>query len=70
MAYDQAKADRICDALASGSSLRKAAEAEAMSHATVLRWVRENEAFADQYARAREAGSFSSQASHCCCSFL
>lgn len=54
--YDQARADRICDALAGGSSLRKAAEAEGMSHATVLLWVREHSHFADQYARAREAG--------------
>lgn len=56
MAYDQAKADRICEALSQGKSLRKAAEAEDMSHATVLLWVKENQAFSDQYARAREIG--------------
>lgn len=56
MAYDQAKADRICELLSQGKSLRKAAEAEGMSHATVLLWVKENQAFSDQYARAREIG--------------
>lgn len=56
MAFDQAKADRICAAITSGVSLRKAAEAENMSHSTVLDWAAENPAFGDQYARAREQG--------------
>lgn len=56
MAYDQAKADRICEALSQGKSLREASEAEGVSHATVLTWARDNEAFANQYARAREIG--------------
>ncbi len=54
--FDQAKADRICASLASGQSLRKACEAESISHVTVLGWRDSDESFADQYARARETG--------------
>lgn len=56
MAYDQARADRICDALSQGQSLRKAAESEGVSHVTVLKWIKDVDGFSDQYARAREAG--------------
>lgn len=54
--FDQAKADRICERLAKGESLRKAAEAEDSNHSTVLLWVKEHKDFANQYARAREIG--------------
>jgi hypothetical protein len=60
--YDQQRADRICEALSQGQSLRKAAAAEGVSHVTVLGWVKDHkaeegkESFGDQYARAREAG--------------
>ena len=56
MAYDQAKADRICELLSHGKSLREASEAEGVSHATVLTWARDNEDFANQYRAAREVG--------------
>jgi len=56
MAYDQARADRICESLSRGLSLRKAAQAEGISHVTVLDWIRDIPGFSDQYARAREAG--------------
>jgi len=54
--YDQQRADRICEALSQGQSLRKAAAAEGVSHVTVLQWIRDIPGFSDQYARAREAG--------------
>jgi hypothetical protein len=54
--FDQAKADRICERLAKGESLRKAAEAEDESHSTVLYWEATRPEFADQYARARKIG--------------
>jgi len=54
--FEQAKADSICDALAQGMSLRKAAKAAGYDHTTVLQWIRERDEFAHQYARAREAG--------------
>jgi hypothetical protein len=54
--FNQATADRICERLASGESLRKAAEAEGVRHSSVLTWVETIPAFADQYARAREIG--------------
>lgn len=56
MAYDQAKADRICEMLSQGKSLRKAAEAEGISASTVLDWTRKYPEFGEQYARARETG--------------
>lgn len=56
MAYDQAKADRICDMLSQGKSLRESAEAVGLLHSTVLAWARDDEAFANQYTRAREIG--------------
>lgn len=54
--FDQARADRICEMLSQGKSLRKAAQAEGIDHVTVLNWVRDIDGFAHQYARAREAG--------------
>lgn len=54
--YSIAKGERICEALANGSSLRAAAKAEGVSAATVLRWVKRYPSFAEQYARAREVG--------------
>jgi hypothetical protein len=54
--FTQAVADAVCNRLADGESLRRAAVAEGVTHTTVLDWVRENPQFADQYARAREVG--------------
>jgi hypothetical protein len=49
-------ADAICERLADGESLRSICETEGMPNkATVFRWLGANEAFRDQYARAREA---------------
>jgi hypothetical protein len=55
--YSQEVADAICARLAKGESLRGICAGEGMpDHSTVLKWARENEAFGNQYARAREDG--------------
>jgi hypothetical protein len=55
--YSQEVADAICAKLAEGESLRSACRGDGMPSApTVIRWIRENRAFAEQYAMAREAG--------------
>lgn len=56
MAFDQAKADKVCELLAAGSSLRKAAEGVGLSHSTVLEWCDDVPEFGNQYARARSIG--------------
>lgn len=49
-------ADSICERLADGESLRAICSADDMpDKATVFRWLANNTAFRDQYARAREA---------------
>ena len=54
--YTQETADIICDRLADGESLRGICRDEHMpSKTSVFRWLAVNEAFRDQYARAREA---------------
>lgn len=54
--YTDEIADRICERIADGESLRKICETEDMpDKATVFRWLAANETFRDQYARAREA---------------
>lgn len=56
MPFDQDIADEICEAIASGrgliSFLRESEDLP--SYPTVMRWVRDQPEFADQYARARE----------------
>jgi hypothetical protein len=53
--FTQEKADLICEKIASGQSLRSICEQEDFpAKVTVLRWLRENEAFRAQYTRARE----------------
>lgn len=52
--YSVALADRICDHIRCGCSLRKAAEKEGVSAPTVMNWVHENRTFSEQYARACE----------------
>ncbi|MBN7848361.1 terminase small subunit protein [Stenotrophomonas maltophilia] len=48
-------ADAICDLLVDGKSLRTICSTAKMpSRSTVIRWLAENEAFRNQYARARE----------------
>jgi predicted secreted protein len=56
--YSPEIAERICEGLASGLSLRKVCEQDGMpvAHA-VLAWARDNhQGFYEQYARAREIG--------------
>lgn len=49
-------ADKICEMLIEGYSLRKICLGDEMPHAaTVCRWLASNEAFREQYAQAREA---------------
>jgi hypothetical protein len=53
--YSKKIAERLCEALANGASLRKACAAKDMpAPATVYRWLRGNREFQEQYARARE----------------
>lgn len=53
--FTQEQADAICVKLASGQSLRSiCAEDDQPDQTTVYRWLRDNEAFRQQYARARE----------------
>lgn len=56
--FDQELADRICNGLADGMSLRQVVKAKGMpSRPTVRRWLLENQQFAAQYARARLDGA-------------
>lgn len=53
--YMQEVADDICMLLAQEESLRKICERPSMPNkSTVIRWLKENPEFCDQYARARE----------------
>lgn len=54
--FDQDVADEICEAIASGSGLITflRSDQDLPSYSTVMRWVREEPEFAEQYARARE----------------
>ena len=54
--YTVAAGERILELLRGGMSLRKAAEGEGVTCQTVQRWCAAHPAFAEQYARAREAG--------------
>lgn len=54
--YCDCLADLICERIADGESLRAICRDKSLpSKATVFRWLAGNEAFQDQYARAREA---------------
>lgn len=47
--------DTICERIALGESVRSICDDEAMpSMSTVFKWLRDNEGFSQQYARARE----------------
>lgn len=49
-------ADEICERLADGESLRSICDSEHIPNkSTVFRWLAANDAFCDQYTRAREA---------------
>ena len=54
--FNQEMADAICDRLADGRSLRSICLADDMPvQSTVFKWLSQQPAFAEQYARAREA---------------
>lgn len=54
--YSDELAERICDRLSDGESLRQICLDDAMpSRSTVIRWMEADTAFATKYARAREA---------------
>jgi hypothetical protein len=53
--YNQEIADKICEAIADGQSLRSVCSDDDMPNkATVFRWLGLHKEFSDQYARARE----------------
>lgn len=52
--YSATLAERICDHIRCGCSLRRAAKKEGIPQPTVMNWARDNEAFSNQYARACE----------------
>jgi hypothetical protein len=53
--YNQEIADKICEAISDGMSLREICKADDMPcKATVFRWLGLHKEFSDQYARARE----------------
>lgn len=53
--YTQELADRICDELSEGKSLRTVCLQDDMpSRTTVFRWLRVHEGFSDQYTRAKQ----------------
>lgn len=54
--FNQEVADRVCQRIEQGQSLRQASEAEGVHHSTVMTWARDHSTFANQYARARELG--------------
>ncbi len=53
--YTQALADQICEELSNGKSLRSVCKDAKLPDArTVFRWLRTNEQFCQQYARAKQ----------------
>jgi len=53
--YNQEVADKICEAISNGQSLRSICDpADMPNKATVFRWLDRHPEFGDQYARARE----------------
>ncbi len=53
--YDQALADKVCELIMDGYSLRRIEAEQGMpTRLNILKWLRENEKFQTQYARARE----------------
>lgn len=56
--YTQALADRICEEIANGSSVRTVAKSESMpAPSSIFKWLREHKEFSEQYARACEERS-------------
>lgn len=54
--FTQEVADKVCEGLTNGLSLRKSCEQAGTTHPTFLRWTEENKDLADQYTRARTIG--------------
>ena len=54
--FTQEKADRLCELLIEGKSLRKAAEEIGHMQSCVLKWLKDFPAFQDQYTKARQVG--------------
>lgn len=54
--YHEDMAANICARLEQGASLRKAAKANGIDAATILKWCEANVSFAQQYAAARARG--------------
>lgn len=53
--YSQGLADKVCEKIAEGYSMRSVCAFEGLpSISTVFKWIRENKEFAQQYARATE----------------
>lgn len=53
--YKPSLADKICELIADGKSLREICKSDDMpNRATVFRWLNIHEEFSDQYARAKE----------------
>lgn len=53
--YSLELADKICERLAAGESMRSISRDESMpAMSTLFKWIRENEAFSQQYAKAKE----------------
>ena len=51
--YTQELADKICEQIALGNSIRKVCESDDMPGlSSIFKWIRENKEFAQQYARA------------------
>lgn len=56
--YTQETADKLCEKLSDGASLRTACLAEDMpAKSTVFKWLRDVPEFSDQYARAKREGA-------------
>lgn len=56
--YTQELADKICELLADGQSMRTVCAQEGMpAMSTVFKWLRENKEFSEQYAKAKEESS-------------
>jgi hypothetical protein len=55
--FDQEIADRICEGIADGKSLRSIVRDDETlpARSTIFKWLASNKSFADQYAKARES---------------
>lgn len=53
--YTEERGDAICARIAEGDSLRTICAEDGPDMKTVMRWLADNDAFRQQYARAREA---------------